>query len=371
MKTHLFVLFIFTINALHAQQIINIEKNITKGEDINLSFIAKSVRYIPLETNRTVLLSDELQVYHTTDYIFIGDQQTNLFYRFDKDGKFMNTIGKKGGGPGEYAQALFFFIDENLNDFYIIGTQEKALYVYDFSGKFKRKIELTESPWAINKSGENFVFYNNRFNRIKNANNINELFLADKNGKLVQSTPTSIKDEELDMMLFELPFFYTYNNRLFYKNPLIDKVFQIDNNLNLKPVYEIRTGSKPVKPDPANLKLLAERISIRAIFENDAFRLITYTYKDDFNYQIVYKDSWKTERCGKSKSGFHDDFNNGPLFRPYWQSQSRQHVLISLLTNEDIEKQKQLFENISKKQTTLANRQTDDNPILAIAELNE
>lgn len=347
MKTHLFVLFICILNTLHAQQVINIEKNVTKGEDINLSVIAKSIKYVPLETNNTVLLSDELQVYYTKEYLFIGDQQTNLFYRFDKDGKFINAIGKKGGGPGEYTQALFFFVDEKLNDFYIIGTQAKAIYVYDFSGTFKRKMDLTESPWGINKSGDNFVFYNNRFNRIRNASDTKELFLVNKDGKLIKSTPTSIKDEELDMMLFELPFFYTYKDQLFYKNPLVDQVFLIENNLNLKPAYEIHTGSKPMKPDPANLKLLAERVSVRAIFENDAFRLITYTYKDDFNYQIMYKDSGKIERCGKTKSGFHDDFNNGPLFRPYWQSQSKQNVLISLLTNEE----------------------TDDNPIIAIAEL--
>ena len=39
-----------------------------------------------------------------------------VFYRFDKNGKFMNKIGRQGQGPEEYAVGLLFFTDpDNQN----------------------------------------------------------------------------------------------------------------------------------------------------------------------------------------------------------------------------------------------------------------
>ena len=42
--------------------------------------------------------------------LFVCDQrQPGAFYRFSKDGKFLNKIGCSGEGPEEYIRSLSFF----------------------------------------------------------------------------------------------------------------------------------------------------------------------------------------------------------------------------------------------------------------------
>lgn len=366
---YLLLLFCFCTTSF-AQRTIDLYNNLSNGQSVNLSSIANNIRYVPLETTENCLLSDDLQVYCTLNYLFVGDQKTNCFYRFDKSGKFLNIIGRKGDGPEEYPNALFFYVDEASENVNIISAQTKHLYKYSYSGVFQNKIALPESSWMINRLGNNYVFYNNRFNRIKNNPNVKELFLVNPQGKLIKSVPTTIKEEEFDLVLFEFPFFYTYKNTLYYKNPLLDDVFQIDNNLNLKSVYNIYTGPKTrEKNDIKKPEQYAKRISVRCIFENEKITLVTYVYQNDFHYLLVDKNSGKTTNVGRSVAGFNDDLKNGPLFRPYWLAQSKQNLLVSVLTYDEVEKQKQSFENIISKQAKLINRQADDNPIIVVVEL--
>ena len=169
-----------------------------------------------------------------------------------------------------------------------------------------------------------------------------ELFLADKDGKIVQSLPTTITDNQMDMMLFELPFFYRYKGKSYYKNPLLDQVYQVRTPLQLEAAYTIYTGPMVrSKNDLKNPQNLAQQISVRNIVESDRILLITYAYQNIFHNLMV----------------------------PYWMASSNQDVLISLLTEDNLEKQSGRFKNISSSQNELANRKSGDNPILVVAKL--
>ena len=114
MKLFFLCFFIFTSKAflLTAQIRINIYDQRDHYEKVNLSEVADSIVYIPLETTDSCLLSDELQIFYGKDAIFVGDQKNERFYRFDKHGSFLNTIGQKGEGPADYTSALNFYVDE-------------------------------------------------------------------------------------------------------------------------------------------------------------------------------------------------------------------------------------------------------------------
>ena len=233
MRIILSVIFVLIAALSNAQQKIDLYGNKTNCQKVNLSKVAKEVTYISLETTPESLLSEELQIYYGKDVIIVGDLQTGSFFRFDKSGKFLNKIGNKGDGPEEYPSAISFYADLS-NNVYLISPQTKSLYQYTCEGKFQRKITFEESPWMIQKVGADFLFYNNRFNRIENKSDVKELFLADKDGKIVQSLPTTITDNQMDMMLFELPFFYRYKGKSYYKNPLLDQVYQVRTPLQLE-----------------------------------------------------------------------------------------------------------------------------------------
>lgn len=363
------IIALFLITALsNAQQRIDLYGNKASYQKVELSKVAKDVLYVPLETTNESLLSDELQIYYGKDALFVGDLQTGSFYRFDKSGKFLNKIGNKGDGPEEYPSAVYFYADESSNSLFLISPQTKSLYQYTYEGKFQRKIAFDESPWMVQKIGDDFLFYNNRFNRIENRSGIKELFLADSDGKTVQSLPTTIVDNEMDMMLFEMPFFYQYKENVYYKNPLLDYVFKVKTPLELEPVYTIYTGPMVrSKNDLKNPQNLAQQVSVRNIVETDHMLLITYAYQNMFHYLLVNKSDGSCSNVQNELPGFVEDLKQGPDFAPCWMASSSQNVLLSLLTEENIEKQMGQFKNVTLKQKELAVRKSGDNPILMIA----
>ncbi|MBN1790741.1 MAG: 6-bladed beta-propeller [Bacteroidales bacterium] len=89
---------------------ITIHLNLTKvnSDSMNLSEIAEKVEYIPLETSDSSLLRDIYNLGVTNEYYFIKNDWDIL--KYDKNGKFVNTLSRSGKGPEE-AMARSFAID--------------------------------------------------------------------------------------------------------------------------------------------------------------------------------------------------------------------------------------------------------------------
>lgn len=82
--------------------IINIADNIGKGHLANLSEIAESIEYIPLETNDSTLLGTIIRVYYSSGYFLprTAKNTSGVYIIFDKDGQHHGKLNSKGRGPG-------------------------------------------------------------------------------------------------------------------------------------------------------------------------------------------------------------------------------------------------------------------------------
>jgi len=352
---------LFVISEGFSQRKIDLYGNLNNTKTTPLSMVAKNIKYIPLETKNECLMSAELQIYYEGSFIFVGDQKTQSFYRFDSEGKFLNKIGNKGNAPSEYPDALFFQIDNTERKIYVVSSQSRCLYKYEYNGTFIEKIPMEATSWTIDFFNNNIVYYNFQYNRIKRKKDVFELFQTDKNGKELNKIPTTVKDEKDDVLLFDLPFFYSYNNQLFYKNAVQPYVYRIDNVFKINPVYEIVTGGLKNKHEPEdykNLKKYADKIGVRNIFENQHYLLITYVYKDKFRYLLGNKANWTFNNVvdNTNESGFIDDLKNGPRFMPVNHIGSKLNCLIAIVSAEDM-----------SEYDIIKNLNTDDNPIIAVA----
>lgn len=357
-----------TFNPIQAQEKLDLYGHKDQAKKCNLSMIADQVVYIPLETTDNSLLGEQLEIFYGANDIFVGDPNNTLFYRFDKQGKFLNQIGKKGEGPGEYPSAIHFYVDETESTVSIISPKTRSLYQYDYAGRFLRKISFSESPWMIAKQQDKFLFYNQRFNRISDNPSVSELFLADAEGKIAGQLPTTIQDKSMDMLLFESPFFYVYNQKTYYKNPLLDQVFEVKSPLQLVPAYEIYTGpQKRTKEDLRNPKNLLQQLSVRNIVETGSLRLIVFAYQDRFHNALFLKSTSELIHVKNRYPGFVEDLAGGPDFTAYWMSSSNQPVLLSLLTAERIEQQADQFKKVADKYPALTDWNAENNPILVVA----
>ena len=146
---------------------LNLAKAVTQSpKTVLMSELASDVRYFPLETTDNCLLGNECSIIYAGNSIIAGDAQTRSFYRFDKNGKFMNKIGRQGQGPEEYAVGLLFFTDPDNQKLYVQDFQD--IICYGFNGKFLRRIpapHLNMGTGAVDGQGSILYCDNNYFLR--------------------------------------------------------------------------------------------------------------------------------------------------------------------------------------------------------------
>ena len=114
--------------------------------DISLSDISESIRFIPLETNDSILVGRVLNVRLESDKLYVSDY--NGIFVFDQNGKFLNTIGSKGRGPKEYI-SLYDFYPADEFVWLLDGSGKKALKFTD-TGTFVTSVEFDPLQLYIN-----------------------------------------------------------------------------------------------------------------------------------------------------------------------------------------------------------------------------
>ena len=73
--------------------------------------------------------------------IYVGDYRESHIKVFDKKGKFIQTIGKRGQGPGEIARINFIQITGN-NDLMVFDQTSRRIHHYSQDGEFLRAIPI-------------------------------------------------------------------------------------------------------------------------------------------------------------------------------------------------------------------------------------
>ncbi len=71
----------------------------------------------------------------TFENIYLLDSRQRKILKYDKEGRFIKTIGKVGQGPGEFVFPLKLFLDEKDNLY--VNDQGRSIIVYDRDGNFK------------------------------------------------------------------------------------------------------------------------------------------------------------------------------------------------------------------------------------------
>ena len=236
-----------------AQKQISLANQSSLKTTVKLSSIASEIQNIPLEITDDCILSSDLAVCSTPEYIFIADIHTGSFYRFDKSGKFLNRIGRSGQGPGEYSQALCFSVDDINKQVYLIDSFVKKILVYSYGGKYLQTIPLEVPTYMFVKNKDLFYYYDINYLRSKY-----ELYQADLKGKVIKRSQTT--DTQKTNFSLQMPIFYQYNGNLYYKNTASETIWEIDYSLNKKPIYKIDLGKYGKDRDERGFEMQGNKI---------------------------------------------------------------------------------------------------------------
>ena len=108
---------------------------IGNDEDENFQFYRVSVVTLDSEENIYVLDSGNCRV-----------------QKFDRDGRYLLTYGRKGQGPGEFTNPSAFYVDGRK---YLYVSEARKIEVFDESGRYKKSIALENSiqEFFIDKHG--------------------------------------------------------------------------------------------------------------------------------------------------------------------------------------------------------------------------
>ena len=90
---------------------------------INLSEIADSIKYIKLQTENDDVIGRARVILIKKKFIYVQDMSQKVVFVFDKEGKFVSKLNKRGNGPGEYLFMGPIMVDDN----------EESLEFIDFS----------------------------------------------------------------------------------------------------------------------------------------------------------------------------------------------------------------------------------------------
>lgn len=121
------------------QPVINLSDNVEEVTSLPLSDAAARMEIVPLELTDSSLIAEVTDVQVTEHNIWVRSSKSQSIFRFSREGKFLNKVGRIGQGPGEYSYLSSFMVDDGRREVYLT-TISTGVYAYDFNGVFKRTV---------------------------------------------------------------------------------------------------------------------------------------------------------------------------------------------------------------------------------------
>lgn len=145
-------------------QKINLSNKLERNIEVamfNSSSMIDDYQLIFLETNENCLIGEIKKVYLTDSLIFILDSfRTNKLLLYDKKGKFIKQISKRGGGPGEYTEVTDFYFDKTNKHIIIFDQFKSSLMYFSTQGEFLKSKKQLFRYIEFCKLGDQYIYKN-------------------------------------------------------------------------------------------------------------------------------------------------------------------------------------------------------------------
>jgi hypothetical protein len=337
---------------------IDVAGGVGKSRTFNLSEIADSIEYIPLETTSESLIgkifANKIYMENHILYIPLQDQSIKIF---NKTGGFINSLYKQGRGPGEYLRIITLDIDLNTNNIYI--QSNNRILEYKCNGEFVRSINFPDS--SVNDNIKLHIF-----ERLSDFFLIKTLIYKDTkySAIIIDSTSNTLikieyPEEELEYIR-KLPLLYPsvgqrtfkYKNKIRIINGHNKNILGVNEDLSIDTSYVVNYGKYDVKRfkklPTYDSPYLWQRLFA---FESDNYlflmmhvgpifkkpTILLDAHGKEFNYN--HACSFFNKKTGEFsfidqpmpyKLGFKDDFEGGPPVWPLYISAD--NYMISIMT---------------------------------------
>lgn len=157
------------------------EEALIVESDIDENYMYRRIKDIAVDSRENIYILDDKRI-----------------LQYDKDGKFIKTIGGEGQGPGEFMSPCKLFLD-NKDNLYV-NDQGKSLTVFNNKGEFLKLIKLNFSIPVFPPSSGNFYVDSRGFlyalSREFTESGIKKAFVkSDSSGSILKKTHTFLETE--------------------------------------------------------------------------------------------------------------------------------------------------------------------------------
>ncbi len=387
-------------------KVIDVESHIGGGKIVPLSEVASEIQYIRLETTDSSLIEYNYSVFIENDRIYVKSGPRKHLTVFDMQGKFLFRFDRRGRGAEEYSHVQSVDIEPGTGN--ILISDYTNLKLYDRDGKFLKIIEYPKIDKSY-FSNAGFLSKDTLIAAPKNASPDSKSFVIfNKESEVLKTLPMPALPAEKTRVNFVTSNAVAYSTSggsnivigkdrsvIYYQE--CDTMFSLDKKLNYSPVYKLKIGRyvnrKAGRKDVDRVS--GKHVSLstikmnQAVFETPEFLCVSYNLRDYAHEKHIVKvkssknEIYLTECISlynkrtetftflnhpqKGKSGFKEDFCNGPAFFPLTTTSG--NFIVSLLTASQIIEYASQNAVEGELKEIVATLKESDNPVVAIAKL--
>ena len=297
--------------------VVDVTKNYSSKKELILQDFM-DVEYIVLETNDD-FTNQGIAEYIGEKFILVKNRinDGNIFV-YDRSGKALRKINRKGQSGEEYIYIYGIALDENSEEMFINDRPSKKIVVYDLYGNFKRSFK--------HKEGGGSLYYTDMFNYDKDHlicyDGYNEespfVLVSKQDGSITKEikipfkekkAPGAIKNDEASGTTFRVgpkPYrkIITYNGNWILSELSSDTVYSFLPDYTLQP-FLVRTP--PVQSmDPEiflMLRLFSDRYYFMETMEN------TFNFKTSKGFSKTFMAYDKQEKSLFNYTVFNSDYS--------------------------------------------------------------
>lgn len=189
-----------------------------------------------LEETTNSLLSDIVHIKVHKNNIYISDNQHVVIYRFSENGKFLNSIGKQGRGPGELLTVLDFQVEEST----VWAMDLYKFVVYDHEGHFLREYAKPVISFDfIQDRDNNLLIYNTSSSKWP------QIIIKDSLFQTTQSFSPMHYNQRI-MPAAGRSYLFNDNKDIFLTYPFSDTIYRISDT-TATPFFIFGFGEKRLK----------------------------------------------------------------------------------------------------------------------------
>ncbi len=195
---------------VYGEILLDLEEDLSIGREDDDNYVFYQVRNIDVDDQGNI-------------YVLEGGNCR--LQKFDMTGQYLQTIGKKGQGPGEFESPSRLFLDKE-NNIFISERRKRKIHMFNSKGEFVKSILLSNTTTSFSIAPDENIFGVATIRTDEESNRC--IVKMDPKGKIIKNIaqfaairPVQRKGKESTIMTFSIG--HQYNPALYFSRSVNNK----------------------------------------------------------------------------------------------------------------------------------------------------